>query len=290
MVVVLIFLSGVFHVVSASAFYRNRLAYIGSLIRSVRTFPEKKFVITEKMVSRDQLNVNWALAPETLILSSLESPDSSVSLYINDEGGKIPGGTNLSDSLLFICAPWAKDLEIRRLDRRYFDLRHSPYRVLSEMDMVQGAGVSFYSNGFDDPAFRLGKDGCVKDGSGNSYFFLTSEFSPGFYGKYSDMTRKPAVLVTAKVRVCPMEKLNPEWLTLVISREKEGTVLEYHRSGLDRTPDLQVGQWDTLTATGIIRSADPDDQLKIYLWNPEKKQVGMDDLEISYKVLLQIGK
>lgn len=286
----LIFLTGVFRVVRASAFYRDRLDYIGSLIRSVRDFPEKKFVIPAQMISRERLNVNWGLATESLMLSSLESPDSSVSIYVNDDDGKIPEGTNFNDSLLFICAPWAKDLEIRRLDRRYFDLRNSPYRVLEEKDMVQGGEVGCYSNRFDDPAFRQGNDGCTNDGKGNTYFLLTSEFSPGFYGKYSDMTHSPAVMVTARVRVCPMEKLNPEWLTLVISREKEGTVLEYHRSGLDKTPDLRVGQWDTLTASGIIRSTDPADQLKVYLWNPEKKKVGMDDLEISYKVLLQTGK
>jgi hypothetical protein len=279
------FVMGVAHVASASLFYRNRLTYIGNLITSARRFPEKKFIVSESMIDRNQLNVNWGLAPETLILSSLESPDSSISMYINDENGKIAEGTNLNDSLLFICAPWAKDLEIRRLDRHYFRLSNSPYRVLTPADMVQGNEISFYSNSFDDRSIQADSINYHTDSTGNSFYLLTSEFSPGFFGKYKEVTKFPAVMITATVRVFPMEKMNPEWLTLVISKEQNQKVLQYYRSGLDHPATLKLRQLNQLTVSGVVKSSDPNDQLKIYLWNPEKKKVGMDDFKITYRII-----
>ncbi len=284
---ILMFLAAIIHVTVASSFYRNRIAYLRTLISSTRQFSEKKFIIGEPMVDREKINVNWALAPETLLLSSLQGPDSSVSIYINDAYGKIAEGTKLDDSLLFICAPWAKELEIRRLNKRYFNLEHSAYRTLSEKDMVQGKEISFYMNRFDDPYLRARDKNCLTDSSGNAFYLLKSEFSPGFYGKYSDLSKRQAVLITVSVRVFPFEQLNSKWLNLVISKEQNQVVLDYHRSGLDKPDTLKLNQWNTLTVSGIVRSSDTRDQLKIYLWNPEKKRVGMDDFSITYKVLLQ---
>ena len=286
-VIILAFLTGVFHVISASFFYKDRLAYIKSMIDSVRKYPEKKFIISNAMVDRDRLNVNWALAPETLILSSLEGPDSSVSIYINDDYGSIKQGINLNDSLLFICAPWAQDLEIRKLNKNYFNLDHSTYRVLSEKEMIQGPEIPFYVNRFDDPAMRKDKQRCLQDSSGNFYYAGNSEFSPGFYGKYSDVSKNPGLIITATVRVFPFEPVNSKWLSLVISREQNQTVFDYHNSAIQKPDTLKIREWNTISVSGIIRSKDPDDQLKVYLWNPEKKRVGMDDLVITYRIINQ---
>lgn len=282
---ILLFVTGVFHVAGAALFYKNRQAYLRNLIAITRHFPEKKFIVSESMVDREQVNVNWALAPETLLLSSLQSPDSSVSIYVNDVTGKIDEGTNLNDSNLFICAPWAKNLDIRGLNKRYFNLDNSVYRVLSEKDMLQGQEVPFYSNHFDDRSFRAGSDSCRKDSTGNSFFVLASEFSPGFFGKCTDLTKKPGMMITATVKVFPYEVMNPKWLSLVISKEKNQVVLDYHQSGVDEPPTLKLRQWNTITVSGTIRNSDPENQLKVYLWNPEKKPVGMDDFVISYRIV-----
>jgi hypothetical protein len=282
---VLVFIFAVAHVVSGSRFFRERLAYIQSLVNTARHFPEKKFIIRESMIDRERLNVNWALAPETLILSSLDGPDSSVSMYINDTYGKVQEDLRLDDSLLFICAPWAQILEIRKLNKHYFNLKHSPYRVLTEKDFVRGTGITVYTNRFDDKSFCAGKDSFRTDSSGNSYFVLNSEFSPGYYGSYAGLTKHPSVLLTAMVRISPLEKIPVKGLNLVISKEQNQVVLEYFNSGLEQPDTLKIGQWTTLMVTGLVSSHDPNDQLKVYLWNPAKKKVAMDDLEISYQVV-----
>jgi hypothetical protein len=282
---ILLFMIAVIHVVSASFAAKDRLSYLRELIREVRHFPEKKFIIRESIVDRERIKVNWGLAPETLILSSLESPDSSVSIYINDEYGKIKDGTNLGDSLLFICAPWAQDLEIRRLNKRYFNLEHSAYRMLSETDLILGNEIPCYSNRFDGPSSPQGGDSCLIDSSGNSYLILKSEFSPGFYKKFSEFTKYPAVVITASVRVCPFEKVNSKFLGLVISREQNQVVFDYYNSWIQHMDTLEPRKWKTITVSGIIRSTNNNDLLKIYLWNPGKNRVGMDDLEISYRTV-----
>lgn len=281
---ILVFVAGVNHVVDASWFYKDRLGYIKELVTIGRKYPEKKFILPETVVDRNRLNVYWGLAPESLVLSSLDGPDSSLTMYINDSYGRIKEGTKLDDSLLLICAPWAQDLEIRRLNRNYFNLEHSAYRTLSEKDMVQGSDISFYTNRFDDISFKAGNDSCRKDSTGNSWFLLTSEFSPGFYGKYSEMSKYPAIMITAQVRVFPLEAVDPKWLSLVISREQDNVVLEYYHGGVLPPDSLEPGRWNTLTVSGIVRSSDPKDQLKVYVWNPGRKKTGMDDMEISYRL------
>jgi len=282
---VLIFLSGLGQVVRASRFYKDRLAYIHELIGLVRQFPEKKFILPEDLADRNRLNVFWGLAPETLLLSSLESPDSSVTIYINDTQGKLPDDTNLGDSLLFICTPWAKDLKSKWLDKRYFHLANSGYRVLTEQDLIRGDEIEFYSNSFSDRTFHKGRDSCKTDVSGNSCFETTAEFSPGLYGLYADVIKHPAVLITAEVMVFPQETLNPKWLALVISREKNNVVLEYRSATVQPPDSLKIGQWNSIRVSGRISSTDKEDELKVYLWNPEKKRVWMDDIRATYRVL-----
>ncbi|MEI7661346.1 MAG: hypothetical protein WCK34_04080 [Bacteroidota bacterium] len=282
---VVMFLFGTIHVIRASSFFRERLAYISNLISITRSMPEKKFLMAEEMIDRDKLNVYWSLGPETVMLSSLGGPDSTVCMYINDNYGKIAEGTSLNDTMTVIFVPWAKSLDLGRMNRRYFNLDHSVTRKLTEKDLIQGKKITIYSNKFEDPAFHNGNDSCTTDSSGNRFFVLKGEFSPGLFGKYSDIIHSSSVMVTARVRVYPFEKMNPKWLILAISREQNLVVYNYHRSEIP--PDsLKPGQWTTLEASGIVSSTDPRDQLKIYLWNPEKKRVGMDDFEISCQVVI----
>ena len=278
----LAFLTAVYHVVNASFFYRHRLDFIQSFIQQVRKYPEKKFVIPESVIDREQLNVNWAFATETLILSSLEGPDSSVSIYINDPFGKIKDEVNLNDTLLFVCAPWAQDREIRRLNPRYFNLSNSVYRVLTEEDLVSGRETLLHLNRFDDPVSAKDSIHVVREASGNYYYLLSDEFSPGFYGEFSTFTREREIRITARARVMPLDTGSARWLGLVITREKGQNVLEYYNSTDQRNDTLKIGMWNSITVAGILRPKDPEEVLKVYLWNPGKKYAGLDDIRISY--------
>jgi hypothetical protein len=133
-ILVLICITGILHVSVTSAYHNRRLAYIRTLIGTTRSYSEKKFLIREPALDPARLDVNWALATETLILSSLPSRDSSVTIYVNDNYGMIGEDVDLNDSLLFICTPWAQNLDIRRLNKRYFDLDRSTYRELEEVE------------------------------------------------------------------------------------------------------------------------------------------------------------
>ncbi len=281
-IVLLIFVSGTVHVVAGSAWHLDRVRYIRETVQELRKFPEKKFVIPESLVNRERLAVNWAFGPETLLASALDGADSCASVYIDDPFGKLSDSTDYRDTLRYICAPWAKHLEVRQLDRRFFNLRNSAFRVLNEKDMVKGNDIVFYENRFDDPRLQHGTDSLRSDTAGNRFLVTTTEFSPGFYGRYADVSTNPALLITASVRLCAMEPADAKNLNLIISRERNNTVYEYYMAGV-KPDSLLPGRWNRIEVSGIVRSSDPGDQLKIYLWNPGKKAIGMDDLRVAYR-------
>lgn len=282
LIILMIFLTGTVHVVAGSSWHRNRVRYLRETVQDLRKFPEKKFVIPEALVNRERLAVNWAFGPETLLASALDGADSCVSVYIDDPFGKLSDSTDYRDTLRYICAPWAKHLEVRQLDPRYFNLRNSAFRVLSEKDLVKGSDILFFENRFDGPPQSGGTDIYRSDSAGNRFLVTTSEFSPGFYGKYSDVSAKPALLITASMRLCALEPADAKNLNLIISRERNNTVYEYYRAGV-KPDSLLPGRWNRIELSGIVRTTDPGDQLKVYLWNPGKKAVGMDELRVGYR-------
>jgi len=278
---IVIFLVAVVNVIDASYFYKDRLAYIHSLIYQTRQFPEKKFIIDEKDIDLNRLNVAWALAPESLLLSSLDSPDSSRSIYVVEHGRPLRHDLNLNDSLLFICASWATELSVKGLDKRYFNLGNSFYRVLSANEMYQKNKKIIYINNFNVP--KTDKKGNYNsDNSGNSFYIFTTEFSPGLFRKYSDLTTEKSILISASVKVYPLEEINPKSLNLVISREQGQTVFDYYMSYSYQPCIFTPKHWDTLFVSGIVRSSNKNDILKVYLWNPEKKKIKIDDLVVYF--------
>jgi len=121
-----------------------------------------------------------------------------------------------------------------------------------------------------------------RDSTGNSFFLLTDEFSPGFYRKYSEITSAKSIYLSATVKVFPLEVVDPKSLNVVISREHENKIFDYYLSGENQSPILKPHNWTTLTVSGIISGSDKNDLLKVYLWNPAKKKIMMDDFVIYY--------
>ncbi len=278
----LAFLAGTVHIVVASHAYKDHLAYVGELIQTVRNFPEKKFVISDTLVDRSRLSVFWGLGPESLLLSSLDGPDSTVVIYVNDAAGRLDSTDDLNDTRHFFIVPWIRNHEVRKLHPRYFDLSGSRTRSLTNRDLSRGDEYVLYENNFETPPARTVKDQYRKGPDGNTWLETSSEFSPGVSGTYSGLIRHPSVFIAATVRVCPLELMTPGRLMLSISRERDGKVLKYY-AGLIPDDSLKVGRWFTINASGPILSGDPADLLKIYVWNPAKKRVAIDDFRVTYR-------
>jgi len=278
---ILIFLVAVSHIIYASGFYKNRLAYIHNLITQTRQFPEKKFIMKMKDIDINQVNVRWAFAVESLLLSSLDGPDSTRSIYVPDEGDDLKPDLKLNNPKLFICVPWSMNLNIEKMDKRYFNLGQSVYRILSLKDLYTRNKRTIYTNNFDKPLTEKSENYDL-DSSGNSFYILTSEFSPGMTKKYTHLANTKSILLSATVKVCPLEELNPQSLKLVICREQEGVAYDYYSFSSTQPYILKSQNWTTLSVSGIVRNTGKNDKIKIYLWNSERKKIKMDDFVIYY--------
>lgn len=280
---VLMFLAGTIHVIAGSTFHRDRLNYIRKLISVARELPEKKFILNENLVDQVALSVNWGLAPETLILSSIESPDSSVTIYINDASGKLKENLDLSDTTLLICAPWAQDLSSSMLNKNYFNIDHSGYRFLTEKDFVSGPVNRFFLEDYSHYPPDRKNETCRIDSTGNRYLHTSGEFTGFYMGDYEQITQKPAAVIAATVRVRPGEALPAGSLSLVATRQRNQQIFTYYTSAGSQKDTLRSHQWTTLTVSGAFYAKDRGTQLHFYLWNPGRYEVDIDDVQISWQ-------
>jgi len=278
---VLLFAVSVAHVIIASGFYTNRLAYLRDLITMTKQFPEKKFIIDKKYIDINQVNVLWAFATESLLLSSLDGPDSSRSIYIPNHVEEIKTKVNLKDPTLFICVPWYRHLIAGKMDKHYFNLENSAYRIISLNDFYTKNRTIIYTNNFDQQLKKINKN-YDRDSSGNSRYVLTSEFGPGMTKKLSQLTNQKSILLTAIVKVLPREEVGFRSLMLVISKEQGGVISNYFNSYGTEPYILKPGTWATLTVSGVLNNTDIKDKIKVYLWNPEKKKFLLDDYVIYF--------
>jgi hypothetical protein len=148
------------------------------------------------------------------------------------------------------------------------------------LTQYQSGGNIEYFNLFDDPSLIATGSNYQRDSSGNSFYFLTDEFSPGIYKKYTDVTTEKSIFISAAVKVFPLEEVDPKVLNLVISREQGNKTFDYYMSGVNQSSLLKPHYWTTLSVSGVISSNDNNDILKVYLWNPGRKKIRMDDLII----------
>lgn len=277
------FLAGTIHVIAGSTFHTERQNYIRKLITVARELPEKKFILNENLVDQETLSVNWGLATESLILSSLDSPDSSVTIYINDAFGKLESDLDLSDTTLLICTPWFQDLSTSPLDKKYFNLDHSGYRFLRAEDFTCGPIHLFFREKYTNYSPKGKNETCLTDTTGNRYLHTSQEFTGFYTGDYEQITQKPAALMTATLRVRPGEAIPAGSLSLVATRQRDQQIFTYYTSRDHQTETIPPHQWINLTVSGAFYAKDRETQLHFYLWNPGKSEVDIDDVQISWQ-------
>lgn len=277
----LMFLAGVTQVVMGSAFHRDRIAYIRKLISVARQFPEKKFILDESLVEPDLLRVNWGLAVESMLLSSLESRDSSVSIYLDDAAGKVSKDLNFSDTTLFICTPWYQNLSTTQLNPRYFNLRHSGYRFLTTMDFTTGPETFLVDENYEKLAVSPDGHGII-DSAGNRCLRTKDEFSNFFMGDYEKNIPKSAAYISASVKIRPHSPVQPGSVGLVITQQINQKIYSYFSSMYQKNDSLIPGRFNSMKVAAIFYPKDQGTQLHCYLWNPGKLLLDIDDVKLSW--------
>lgn len=283
---ILIFLGSITNVINASNFFKERLSYINSLINVTKKYPEKKFRIKTNYVDRNKLWSPWAMAMESLLLSSLEDPDSSRSIFIDESIRPLEQHLILNDSLSFIMASWTLN-DLRIFDKHYFNLDNYPYKILTAHDLYLENKTKIYENIFDEISTETtdSTETTVRDNHDDtvkSYYLLTTEFSPGFISKYSEVSNQENILLSASIKVCPLEEVDPERVGLIISNELGPDIFDYHWSYHFQHYTLSLQKWNTISVAGIVSNHFKDEILKVYLWNPDKKKIKIGDFIVYY--------
>lgn len=111
----------------SKVFFQHRLTYLENAL-SQHTSPEHpKAVAYLDNFNYEKLWIGWAMSCETLLLSSLEGPSASRSIYLADKRGDLEGHFDEPD--LYLNVPFAPFfIKNEDLPLQYFQLPEVPYR------------------------------------------------------------------------------------------------------------------------------------------------------------------
>lgn len=126
----LLLIVGIGFILNGATRYKKRTQYLEKLIGEAKIQGASKLIASADQLDMNIVEVPWALATETILLSSLNN-DSSVTIYLTDTKDDIAKINTQDPGVLLIANFWlywnAKDL-----NKRYFILKNEPYHVLKE--------------------------------------------------------------------------------------------------------------------------------------------------------------
>lgn len=108
--------------------HTRRIRHYTNLLSSVEKYPERKFYMNQTIGRNSAIN-SWGSAVETLLLSSLNGKENSRTIFLVKPGMDVKIGLNYWPCV-FLWAPWWIFSNEDMLDKKYFDLKCTPYREI----------------------------------------------------------------------------------------------------------------------------------------------------------------
>jgi hypothetical protein len=108
-----------------------------------------------------------------------------------------------------------------------------------------------------------------------------TEFSPGIDIKYKDITQKEYAWLRVSVRIFVAADSEGGFPLLAMAFHHKDAAYKYRSSEI-LNPQLKKGEWNLVTLeyqTPEARSI--EDNLKVYVWNRDRKEVFIDDLKVE---------
>jgi hypothetical protein len=99
-----------------SEHWTNRLNWETELLKKTATYPNKKIIINEKNIPKELLVMSWGSSFELLLLSSLEKPENSRCLLIDENPTRLDWARHAKNSFITEWEVWKYD----ELPKRYF--------------------------------------------------------------------------------------------------------------------------------------------------------------------------
>jgi hypothetical protein len=128
LVVALILISRLIMIWDAHSFYTERLNWMKDVVAYGQSHGSRKYLIDEKLVPKDKLILTWASPFETLLLSSLDNPDATITVQIDAELERF-GPLEESEGLCFMTF-WKGKVE--KMPKQYFRLGDGKYQRIRE--------------------------------------------------------------------------------------------------------------------------------------------------------------
>ena len=137
-------------IVMCGTLIHDQIDFFKRTTDNLRTFNEKKFVMSYKNVDWDGLWVAWDFPFQSLIVSSLADPDSAITFYATDDSSKYTPQI-YTDSTTLVGVPWSPFwFASTTLPTKYFKLKNTLYR---NMNTLQDS--SFYAEKFTNQNMEL---------------------------------------------------------------------------------------------------------------------------------------
>jgi hypothetical protein len=111
-----------FFIIDAGKWFTERLAWNEKIIGYVHSLENNKFIIQEDLVSKDILGIYWGMSFETLILSSLNNPNSATTILIHPNPSQF-NWLHRTDAFLTPWDIWYGD----EIPQKYFNLKDNHY-------------------------------------------------------------------------------------------------------------------------------------------------------------------
>lgn len=109
--------------------YTQRIRYYQALNQVMQQQQGSKFYTEKENIDKDKVLFEWGVPYESMVISSLDGPSHSKTLYLFDTLDKLP--EYIHDPDLFLYVFFWERRNIHELNQRYFKLPAEPYRYLS---------------------------------------------------------------------------------------------------------------------------------------------------------------
>ncbi len=159
---------------NVSQIYTNRINYIDKLI-SDKNSDSRKFVITDEIINHDLVKANWCLAIESLLYSSLSSPDSAVTFFYQKNIKSLLDLEKTDE--IFYATPWGMNWHSNTLNEKYYNLPTQKYALYSYSPLIYFCGAEFLNQ---DSMFISEKDSLITFAAG-----VRQSNEQAFEGEYS---------------------------------------------------------------------------------------------------------
>jgi hypothetical protein len=114
---------------SSGLFYSNRIKYLNELLVSTKQKPNNKIIIDNSAIASDKIIISWGLSIETLLYSSLISPNESKTIFAVDLNTMNPDILNTDQ---FLYTSFWPILNITELNKTYFHVGAGKYTLIDK--------------------------------------------------------------------------------------------------------------------------------------------------------------